>query len=424
MARPIALIVILGIMLAVQRVQPAGGGSTVALPLGFSLIAAYLLGGVAEWLRLPRLSGYLLFGLLCGPYLLNLITATMARDLQLVNGFALTLIALVAGLELNAQRLWPQMRNLTIIGGIVIGGTLLILTLVLWLTWPWLPLPDVAGPGRLAAALVTATLVASFSPTVTIAVIAEARARGPLTDLVMAIVVLADLVLIVAFALASQFARWTLSSVESEVGVGAQLSWEIFGSLAFGGVVGALFAFYLRFVGRELTLALLGLCALLTVTAPILHFELILTALAAGLVVENLAPPEGDELRVAIERGALPVLIVFFAAAGASLQLDVLAAIGGIALVLATVRLGLVRATATLGVRLARMEDTPAQFVWMGLISQAGVTLGLATIAAAEFPGWGEQVRTLVVALTGLHVLTGPILLKAALRRAGEIGRP
>jgi Kef-type K+ transport system membrane component KefB len=189
-------------------------------------------------------------------------------------------------------------------------------------------------------------------------------------------------------------------------------------------VVGALFAFYLRFVGRELTLALLGLCALLTVTAPIFHFELILTALAAGLVVENLAPPEGDELRVAIERGALPVLIVFFAAAGASLQLDVLAAIGGIALVLATVRLGLVRATATLGVRLARMEDTPAQFVWMGLISQAGVTLGLATIAAAEFPGWGEQVRTLVVALTGLHVLTGPILLKAALRRAGEIGRP
>jgi hypothetical protein len=59
----------------------------------------------------------------------------------------------------------------------------------------------------------------------------------------------------------------------------------------------------------------------------------------------------------------------------------------------------------------------------MGLISQAGVTLGLATIAAAAFPDWGPPVRTLVVALTGLNVLVGPILLKDALRRTGEIGQ-
>ena len=424
MAHFIALLVILGTVIGIQRLEPAGAGSAVALPLGFSLIAAYLLGGAAELLRLPRLSGYLVFGLVCGPYLLNLITAGMARELQLVNGFALALIALVAGLELNAQRLWPRIRVLVTLGGVVILGVLLVLTLLLFALWPWLSLPEVgSGGGRLAAALVTAILVASFSPTVTIAVVAEAQSRGPLTDLVMAIVVLADLVLIVAFALAMQFARWTLSSIESDVGLGVELSWEIFGSLAFGGVVGALFAFYLRFVGRELTLALLGVCALLAIVAPALHFELILAALAAGLVVENLAPPEGDELRIAIERGALPVLIVFFATAGASLQLDVLAVIGGTALVLATVRLGLIRGMTTFGAHIAGIGDTPARFMWMGLISQAGVTLGLATIAAAEFPGWGEQVRTLVVALTGLHVLTGPILLKAALRRAGEINR-
>jgi Kef-type K+ transport system membrane component KefB len=394
------------------------------LPLGFSLIAAYLIGSAADRLRLPRLSGYLLFGMLCGPYLLDLITATMARELQLVNGFALALIALVAGLELNLQRLWPQFRVLLILGGIVIGGTVAVLTLLLWAGWSWLPLGHVEGSqARLAAALVTATLVASFSPTVTIAVVAEARSRGPFTDLVVAIVVLADLVLILAFALASQFARWTMSAVEPEVGLGVQLSWEILGALAFGGIVGALFAFYLRFVRRELTLALLAVCALLAIVAPILHFELILAALAAGLVVENLAPPEGDELLVAIERGALPVLIVFFAAAGASLQLDVLAVTGGVALVLAAIRFGLIWGMSALGVAASGIAGTPARFVWMGLVSQAGVTLGLATIAATEFPGWGEQVRTLVVGLTGLHVLVGPILLKAALARAEEIGR-
>jgi Kef-type K+ transport system membrane component KefB len=425
MARLVALLVILATMMAVQRVAPTGGASTVALPLGFSLIAAYLMGSAAERLRLPRLSGYLLFGLLCGPYLLNLITAAMARDLQLVNGFALALIALVAGLELNAQRLRPHLRALLILGAVIVGGTLVLLTILLWVAWPWLSLPDPGSTqGRWAAALVAATLVASFSPTVTLAVVAEARSRGPLTDLVLAVVVLADLVLIVVFALAMQFARWNLSPVvEGDVGLGAQLSWEIFGSLAFGGIVGAAFAVYLRVVGRELTLVLLAVCALLAVVAPALHFELILSALAAGLVVENLAPPEGDQLRIAIERGAPPVLIVFFATAGASLQLDVLAAIGGVGLALALVRFGLIRATAEAGVRLAGMADTPVRFLWMGLISQAGVTLGLATITAVEFPGWGDQLRTLIVALTGLHVLAGPILLKAALRRAGEIGR-
>jgi Kef-type K+ transport system membrane component KefB len=202
------------------------------------------------------------------------------------------------------------------------------------------------------------------------------------------------------------------------VGVGVQLSWEIIGSLAFGAIVGAGFAVYLRVVRREVTLVLLAVCAILAVVAPLLHFELILAAIAAGLVVENVAPPEGDEVRVAIERGALPVLVAFFAAAGASLQLDALASVGLLAVLLAAVRLLLIWAFCGLVLRRAAAHG---QGVWMGLISQAGVTLGLATIVAAEFPDWGGRIRALIIALTGLHVLIGPILFKAALQRAGEV---
>ena len=90
-----------------------------------------------------------------------------------------------------------------------------------------------------------------------------------------------------------------------------------------------MFALYLRYVGREVTIALLGAVRRsLSQLGPRLHFEPLLAALAAGLVVENIAPPSGDALKDAVERGALPVLIVFFAAAGASLQLDALATIG------------------------------------------------------------------------------------------------
>ena len=63
-----------------------------------------------------------------------------------------------------------------------------------------------------------------------------------------------------------------------------------------------------------------------------------LAALAAGLVVENIAPPRGDALKQAVERGSLPVLIVFFAAAGASLDLPALAATGPLALAIAAGR--------------------------------------------------------------------------------------
>lgn len=424
MARLGGLLLIVGTMVFVQRVGPPHAASTLMLPLGFSLIAAYFLGIITEHFRLPRLSGYLLFGLLCGPYLLNLITAAMARDLQVVNGFALALIALVAGLELNLRRVRAQFRTVAIVGGGVMLGGLIVLTLLLWIAWPILPLGETGGGlPRLAAALLTASLVVSFSPTVTIAVITESRARGSYAELLMAIVIVADLLLILIFALGLQFARWTTETMSNDVGVGIQLSWEIVGSLAFGGIVGTAFAVYLRTIGREVTLVLLVVCALLAIVAPLLHLELILAALAAGLVVENVAPPQGDSLRAAIEKGALPVLVAFFAAAGASLQLDVLAAVGVTALMLAVVRFVLIWGFGELTVRSASLSQTPARLVWMGLISQAGVTLGLATIVATEFPLWGQSVRTLVVAMTGLHVLVGPILLRAGLQRAGNIAR-
>ncbi len=288
MARAAALGLIIATMLFIQRFGPDVGRTprTVALALGFALIAASLLGGVAERLRLPRLSGYLIFGLVCGPYLLNLITAAMARELQIVNGVAIALIAFVAGLELNIAHLRPRLRAMLVVGTTAILGTFVVLLALLWLAWPFMPLPDPGGPlARLAVAAVAAMLVVSFSPTVSIAVIADSRARGPLTELVLAVVVLGDLLLILMFALAMQLARWSTGGATSDVNVLAQLAWEIGGSLAFGAIVGALFALYLKLVARELTLVLLALCVVLAALSPLLHFELILAALAAGLVV-------------------------------------------------------------------------------------------------------------------------------------------
>jgi Kef-type K+ transport system membrane component KefB len=393
------------------------------LAIGFTLIAAALTGELVEKVKLPRISGYLLFGMLCGPYAGAIITPVMARELQVVNGLAIALIAFIAGLEINIHRLRPRLRAMLTMGGVTIGIMWVTLTLGFWVAWPYLPiLPEATGLARVALAGLVATVTTSFSPTVSIAVITESRARGPLCELVLALVVLADLILILLFTLSMESVRFALGASNESHGMLSGLAWEIFGSFAFGGIVGSLFALYLRYVGREVTVALLALSSVLSELAGLWHFEPLLAALAAGLVVENIAPPEGDVLRSAVERGALPVLVLFFAAAGANLHLDALASLGVVAVFIALARGALIRFGSQAGAYVAGIDGQPPRLAWMGLVSQAGVTLGLAIIIGTEFPDWGARLQALIVALIAMHEMVGPILFRAALSRAGEVG--
>jgi Kef-type K+ transport system membrane component KefB len=425
--RSAALIVVLAIGMLVQRTMPEGGvaGGSVALALGFVLVAAVLTADFAELLHLPRVTGYMLLGLVCGPYIGNLITHTMATDLGVFNGLAVVLIAFMAGLEINILSLRSRLGVVLRLGAVTLVLMYVVILPALYAAWPWLRIdPGATALTRLAIAVVLTVMVISFSPTVTIAVIAESRARGPFTELVLTLVVLTDLALILAFTLAMQFAGWTLGTGgHDDVGLATHLAWDIFGSFAFGAAIGAVFAIYLRLVGRELTLALLGLCGLIAVVAGRFSFEPLLTALAAGLVVENVAPPRGDALRHAVEGGALPVLVIFFAAAGASLQIDALAELGVVAVAIALVRGVMIRVATAAGSKASGVDPEHGKLVWMGLVSQAGVTLGLASIVAAQYPDWGGRIQTLVVAIIAIHQVIGPVLFRAALAKVGEIGR-
>jgi Kef-type K+ transport system membrane component KefB len=424
MRRLLALVIIVGIVwFVVGFAQPNDVTRPTPLALGFTLIAAALAGALIEYIGLPRVTGYLLFGMICGPYIANIITRPMARELQLINGLAVVLIAFIAGLEMNLVRLRPRLRAMAQLGGMSMLVLYALLFPFLWLAWPWLGIgPDFSTLQKAVVVSLLTTVVASYSPTVTIALIAESRASGPLSELTLAVVILADLVLILLFTLVMQLVRYAFGG-SGEVGLLVSLSWEIFGSFAFGAAVGAVFALYLRHVGREVAVALLGVCALIAGLGSELHLEPLLAALAAGLVVENIAPPRGDMLKEAVERGALPVLVVFFAAAGASLQLNALAAIGWVAVAVSVTRgLGIWFST-RLGASYARIDPPLGNMVWMGLISQAGVTLGLTLLVAGEYPTWGTTVQTLMVALIAIHQFAGPVLFRAALSRAGEIGR-
>jgi Kef-type K+ transport system membrane component KefB len=422
-------VVALGIVLIAALLARRAAGDTAStgtvFALGFALIAASLAGEILERARLPRVTGYLLFGLACGPYVGDIITRNMARDLQTMNGLAVVLIALVAGLEINLPSLRDKLVTLIRFSAVLLAILFAAIFGLFWLAWPWLGIaPDATGLQRAAMIAVLATLTVSFSPTVTMAVVAESRASGQFTEFLVAFVVLADLALILGFTLVMQAVRAIFDATAGgDIGLFAHLAWEIPGSLAFGALVGALFALYLTYVSRELTVVLIAVCTTISLVGSALHFEPVLAALAAGLVVENIAPPQGVALRDSVERGSMPVLIVFFAAAGASIQLDALAAIGIVALGLAVARSGLLVVATEAATRVSGLDREVGAVMWMGLVSQAGVTLGLTYLVAKEFPEWGAPMQTLMLSLIALHQLVGPALLKLALKRVGDADR-
>jgi trehalose-6-phosphate synthase/Kef-type K+ transport system membrane component KefB len=425
MRRALAVALVIVAVLWARQIggsQP-GEAPAIALALGFTLIVALVTGELLRRFRLPRLTGYLLFGVIIGPYLGNVVTEPMARQLQAITGIATTLIAFIAGLTLSFEKLGGRIAGVARMLGVTLGVAMLGLFAAAWLAWPWLPVaPAAFGLEKAAIVFLLAVVVVSFSPTMTAAVISETGARGRLSDLVLAIVVMADLIVLVLFSLGMQAARAVFGDAGSaDVSVLARLAWEIVGAASFGSLVGALFALYLRYVARELTVAVLAVCVLLAQVGATQRLEPLIAAMAAGMVIQNVAVPQGDALKVAIQRSALPVLVVFFVAIGTSLQLDVLFEMRYVAIALVAVRIAFIRLGVAAGLKASGIDRQTGGYAWMGLISQAGITLGLAAALAGEFPTWGGQVQLLLVALIAIDELVGPSLFRIGLAAAGEI---
>ena len=420
-----ALALAVASMVAVREIgiQTTAGSAATALALGFALMGASVTGDWSRRFHLPRLTGYLLFGVVVGPYVGNLITESMAAQLHVVTGIATTLIAFIAGLTLSVERLGARLAAIARMTAATLAVSIVGLSAAAWIAWPWLPIaPDAVGIQRLVMLALLVVMVVTFSPTMTAAVVADSGARGRLSDTVLAMVVLADLVVLVLFSVSMQMARVVFDTGEGRgVEVLARLAWEIGGAVAFGALVGVLFALYMRYIGREITLVLLAVCVVLTQVGSTQQLEPLLAALAAGVVIENLSVAQGDMLRAAVRRGAPPVLLVFFVAVGASLRLDALAVIGAGAVALSAVRLGFIKLGVGAGVRLSGLPEPIGTYAWTGLVSQAGITLGFASLVATEFPGWGNQMQLLLVASIAIHELVGPVLFRRGLARAGEI---
>lgn len=420
-----ALILVL-LLVGVRLVLPLGSGAEAPyalLTLGFLMLAAYTVAEIATAVKLPRVVGYLLAGIFFGPSLANIATTEASATLEPVTSLAISLIAFLAGAELR----WSEIRDkVGAIGKILFAELTLTLVLLLALLLalrPYLPFLGTGWTETFVFSLLFASMAIVHSPAVTLAILSETEARGPVARMVLGTVLLSDVVVVLIFSATLSLAQ----ALAPPAGFGAVITagvvaWELLGAVIVGSALGIAISLYLRFVHKELFLFALLVTFLGAEVARMLHVEVLLTLLTAGFVMENTSKREsGLALRHAMERAAAPVFVVFFALAGASMHLDEFVTLWPLVVPIVLVRAAGIKFGSQFGGWWAGLPRRESRNVWTGLVSQAGVAIGLASVVAEVYPERGAALRNLFLAVIAVNELAGPILFKRGLANAGEL---
>lgn len=423
--RLLVIVVICGVMQAVESfgdpsLDPRRAASALVVGIGFVLIAAWFSGRIFSTMRLPKLTGYLAMGIVAGP-LLGLLAPSTVTGMGLVNGMATALIALTGGSEMDFRAMRPLFKSIAWISLIAVVGTACALSLLTYVLAPYLAFMHGLSPlARIAISIVVGVVTVAQSPAVVVAIRAETGADGPVARTSLGVVVLADLLVIVLFAIASSAADAAISGTADFARTARQMTWELFGSLGIGISIGAILSAWLRFVGeRGLDLFVLLVCFVAAEVGRRVHLDPLLVMLAAGMFVENVSR-RGAVLRRAYEDASLPVYILFFTVAGASVHLRELPTVALPAAAFILVRgFGLYFGTA-LAARVSGADPAVAKFGGFGLLPQAGLAIALSQLFSRTFPSLGASTAALTLSIVAINEIVAPAIFRIALVRSGE----
>ncbi|HET9949291.1 MAG TPA: cation:proton antiporter [Longimicrobiales bacterium] len=422
MRRLVTLVLLLGGMQLLLPLGSRGSGSEALLSFGFLILGAHMVGEYAAAIALPKIVGYIAAGVVFGPHVLGTVSAEGVTRLTLVSELAVAVIAFLAGAELR----WSEVRERGMVLVKIMSAELALgfvaLTLLLYSLHGYIP--TLAGLPR-AQVLAFSALFASVgivhSPAVTMALLSETGARGPVARTTLGVVLLSDVVVVVLFTAVLSVTRSIAPPLGADAGLTiGEVAWQVLGATLIGAVLGVAVALYLRFVGRELILFAVLVAFFGLEVARLAHVEMLLTLLTMGFVTENLSD-KGEELRAATERSAAPIFVVFFALSGASIDLELVTPLLPLVVPIALVRALAIRQGVRIGSAWARVRGPERRLVWLGLVSQVGVAIGLASILADAYPDRGAGLSALLLTLIALNQTIGPVLFRKALIEAGEL---
>ena len=414
------------------------------------LLAALLSTRLMKVLKLPNVTGYIITGILVGPFVFGLLFNNFTYEgieeslifqyvnqIKWVSTIALGFIAFSIGTSFKMSALKTVGKKVLIITVLeaTLASTFVILALLVahfifpnQVTWPLV--------------LTLGAIASATAPAATLMVIKQYKARGPLVNTLLPVVALDDAVALILFAVLFQIATTIAGGGSFDAyKMLVKPILEILISLSIGAVLGFLISFINRFFksrNNRLIVCIFSIfaaCGLyyLFKSKYLGGFELssLLMCMMIGAVYVNMCKDNNKTLDF-MDRFTSPIYLMFFVISGASLDLTIffnkngliVLAIAGIYMLFRVVGKW---TGAFTGASISRAEPQVKKYLGFALIPQAGVAIGLATTANALFTSnpnteyEGALIIAIILASTLVYELIGPLVTKFALKKAGEI---
>ncbi len=387
--------------------------SQVIIAVALMLMGGFLATRLTKRLRLPNVTGYIVAGILMGPFCLNLVPETIIDGMDFIADIALAFIAFSTGEYFRVETLKKSGAKVLVI---TVLEACLASVAVFAVTYGVLGL-------ELNFSLVLAALASATAPASTMMTIRQTHARGDFVDTLLQVVALDDVVGLVAYSVAI--------SVALTASVGRFSAGNVLNPLLTNGLVfalGSLFGVLLKWllqkrstdnrliVSVALLFAFCGICTLFDVSP-------LLGCMSMGMVYINCT---GDErLFKQLNYFSPPLLLLFFVRSGLNFDLKALfspsGSVGAVPLLAVGVLYFFVRivgkyAGAFLGCLAVKKDRLVRNYLGLALIPQAGVAIGLAAMGARTLGGeTGRALETIVLASSVLYELIGPACAKLSL---------
>jgi len=380
--------------------------------LSVILFTGLCFGRLMKLVKLPNVTGYLIGGLVIGPYCLKILPENFVEQMNLVSEMALAFIAFSIGSEFKISYLKKVGLTPIIIAIFEAFGAMVLVAVAL-----------VAFGFDLQLALLLGAIASATAPAATIMVVRQYKARGPVTETLLSVVALDDAAALIAFGFSFAVVG-TMQNPGSGSLVMALVSpvLEIAAALILGFLLGIVFTIPLRFFKEDSNRLILtiGFVFLGSALADWLGLSSLLLCMCMGAMVINRSKDAPAVLRL-VDGLTPPIFLMFFAVSGAELNITVLPTIGlvGILYVVARVVGKILGASA--GAVIMKAPDTVKKYIGFTLIPQAGVAIGLSLIASQKIPAYGQTIRAVVLCATMIYELIGPAVTKVGLLKAGEI---
>ena len=394
--------------------------------LGIATILSFYMGMAARKFKLPSLIGYMVLGIILGPSLTGFFTKDAIENLSFLNEIILGIVAFSIGAELNLRMLKKLGYG---IASIIFAESFMAFLFVLVGVY--------AVTRDLPTALVFGAMAPASAPAGTVAVIQEYKARGSLTQALYAVVGFDDGLAIIIFGFAFAFAKSILFAEVTGNHAGLIKNIlipfkEILLSMIIGVVLGFVFSQIVRFIknARDFVIMIFGIIFIATGMSNLLHCSLILSNMMIGFLLVNTRKDSVVRNVLTPLTDIMPLLFIwFFFLAGVHLNIKELLYLGTIGIVYIITRSAGLISGAYLGGVIGKVEDKIKKLIGLGILSQAGVAIGLslmvkqelAEISSSHAQSIGESVIVIVTATSIVFEIIGPILTKYALKKAGEI---